>query len=77
MKKITMNELKTLAKNSESIKDEFVYRGFVSDDYNDDVEYNFDETLVMLCPLGEFSGSTVNGEKIKEIIDEDSIKRMA
>ena len=35
-----MKELNNLAKNSESIKDQIVYRGFVDENADPDIEYD-------------------------------------
>ena len=78
MSKITMKELNKLAKNSESIRDQFVYRGFVDENADPDIEYDYsEETLVMITPLGEFVGSSTDGKQTNEIIDEESIIQMA
>ena len=76
--KPNLKELVKLAKNSESIRDQFVYRGFIDEDYDPDIEYDYSEqTLVMITPLGEFVGSSTDGKPTKEIIDEESIIQMA
>ena len=76
--KPNLKELVKLAKNSESIRDKFVYRGFIDEDYDPDIEYDYsEETLVMITPLGEFVGSSTDGKPTKEIIDEESIIQMA
>lgn len=76
--KPNLKELVKLAKNSESIRDQFVYRGFIDQDYDPDIEYDYsEETLVMITPLGEFVGSSTDGKPTKEIIDEESIIQMA
>ena len=72
-----MKDLKKLAKNSEPLKDTIVYRGFIDEAYDPDIEYGFDDTLVMITPLGEFKGSSADGKPTKEIIDEESVKLMA
>lgn len=63
--------------NSEPITDTVVYRGFVDETLDSDITYDFGETLVMITPIGEFTGSTVDGKPIKEIVDEESVKTMA
>lgn len=72
-----MKDLTKLAKNAEPLKDTIVYRGFIDEAYDPDIEYGFDDTLVMITPLGEFKGSSADGKPTKEIIDEESIKLMA
>lgn len=75
--KISQKELKNMALNAEPLKDKIVYRGFVDETLDEDIGYNFDDTLVMITPLGEFYGSSPKGEETKEIIDEESVKSMA
>ena len=75
-KKPTTKELNTMAMNAEPFKDTLVYRGFVDESLDKDIEYDFDETLVMLTPLGEFVGSSTDGKPMKEIVDEDSVRLM-
>lgn len=73
-----MKELNKLAKNSESIKDQLVYRGFVDENADPDVEYDYSEdTLVKISPIGKFVGSSPDGKPTVEIIDENSILQMA
>lgn len=60
------------------IKDQIIYRGFIDESLDPDIEYDYDEqTLVMLCPLGQFEGSTSDGRSMLEIIDIDDAKNMA
>ena len=71
------DKLDEMAMNSEPITDTIVYRGFVDETLDSDITYDFGETLVMITPIGEFTGSTVDGKPIKEIVDEESVKTMA
>ena len=71
------DKLDEMAMNSEPITDTIVYRGFVDENLDSDITYDFGETLVMITPIGEFTGSTVDGKPIKEIVDEESVKTMA
>lgn len=76
--KITQKELRTMAMNAKDLQDKIVYRGFVDESLDPDIEYDYSEdTLVMITPLGEFIGSTPDGNTTKEIIDEQSILEMA
>ena len=73
-----MKELNNLAKNSEPIKDQIVYRGFVDDNADPDIEYDYSaDTLVKISPIGKFAGSSPDGKKRVEIIDEQSVMQMA
>lgn len=73
-----MKELNKLAKNSESIKDQIVYRGFVDENADPEIEYDYSEdTLVKISPIGKFVGSSPDGKPTVEIIDEQSILKMA
>ena len=73
-----MKELNKLAKNSEPIKDQIVYRGFVDENADPDIEYDYSEdTLVKISPIGKFAGSSPDGKKRVEIIDEQSVMQMA
>ena len=71
------DKLDEMAMNSEPITDTVVYRGFVDETLDSDITYDFGETLVMITPIGEFTGSTVDGKPVKEIVDEESVKTMA
>ena len=71
------DKLDEMAMNSEPITDTIVYRGFVDETLDSDITYDFGETLVMITPIGEFTGSTVDGKPVKEIVDEESVKTMA
>ena len=74
MKTVSMKELVKLAKNSESIKDQIVYRGFVDENADPDIEYDYSEdTLVKISPIGKFVGSTPDGKPTVETIDEQSV----
>ena len=78
MSKIPMKELNKLAKNSESIKDQIVYRGFVDENADPDIDYDYSaDTLVKISPIGKFAGSSPDGKKRVEIIDEQSVMQMA
>ena len=77
VKKPSAKELESMAMNAEPLKDTLVYRGFIDEALDPDVEYDYDDTLVMLTPLGEFVGSTPDGKTTKEIIDEESVIKMA
>ena len=78
MKNVSMKELVKLAKNSESIKDQIVYRGFVDENADPDIEYDYSEdTLVKISPIGKFVGSTPDGKQTVETIDEQSVMQMA
>ena len=73
-----MKELNKLAKNSEPIKDQIVYRGFVDENADPDIDYDYSaDTLVKISPIGKFSGSSPDGKKRVEIIDEQSVMQMA
>ena len=77
-KKITIKELNRLAKNSECIKDQIVYRGFVDENADPDIEYDYSaDTLVKISPIGRFAGSSPDGKRTVEIIDEQSVMQMA
>lgn len=78
MSKITIKELNKLAKNSEPIKDQIVYRGFVDENADPDIEYDYSEkTLVKISPIGRFAGSSPDGKRTVEIVDEQSVMQMA
>ena len=77
VKKPSEKELASMAMNAEPLKDTLVYRGFIDEALDPDVEYDYDDTLVMLTPLGEFVGSTPDGKTTKEIIDEEAVIKMA
>ena len=78
MSKIPMKELNKLAKNSEPIKDQIVYRGFVDENADPDIDYDYSaDTLVKISPIGKFAGSSPDGKKRVEIIDEQSVMQMA
>ena len=78
MSKITMKELNKLAKNSEPIKDQIVYRGFVDENADPDIEYDYSaDTLVKISPIGKFVGSSPDGKRTVEIVDEQSVIQMA
>lgn len=77
VKKPSTKELTQMAQNAEPIGDQPVYRGFVDADLDKDIQYNFDETLVMLTPVGKFVGSAPDGTPTTEIVDEQSIQQMA
>ena len=73
-----MKELNKLAKNSEPIKDQIVYRGFVDENADPDIEYDYSaDTLVKISPIGKFAGSSPDGKRRVEIIDEQSVMQMA
>ena len=73
-----MKELNKLAKNSKSIKDQIVYRGFVDENADPDIDYDYSaDTLVKISPIGKFAGSSPDGKKRVEIIDEQSVMQMA
>ena len=73
-----MKELNKLAKNSEPIKDQIVYRGFVDENADPDIEYDYSaETLVKISPIGRFAGSSPDGKRTVEIVDEQSVMQMA
>ena len=73
-----MKELNKLAKNSESIKDQIVYRGFVDENADPDIEYDYSaDTLVKISPIGKFVGSSTDGKPTVEIVDEQSVINMA
>ena len=73
-----MKELNKLAKNSEPIKDQIVYRGFVDENADPDIDYDYSaDTLVKISPIGKFAGSSPDGKKRVEIIDEESVMQMA
>ena len=73
-----MKELNKLAMNSEPIKDQIVYRGFVDENADPDIEYDYSaDTLVKISPIGKFAGSSPDGKKRVEIIDEQSVMQMA
>ena len=73
-----MKELNKLAKNSEPIKDQIVYRGFVDENADPDIDYDYSaDTLVKISPIGKFAGSSPDGQKRVEIIDEQSVMQMA
>lgn len=72
----TEDNLNEMAMNSEPIKDEIVYRGFVDAELDTNITYDFGETLVMITPVGEFVGSSQDGKATKEIVDEESLKMM-
>ena len=77
-KKITIKELNKLAKNSECIKDQIVYRGFVDENADPDIEYDYSaDTLVKISPIGKFVGSSTDGKPTVEIVDEQSVINMA
>ena len=76
--KITIKELNKLAMNSEPIKDQIVYRGFVDENADPDIDYDYSaDTLVKISPIGKFAGSSPDGKKRVEIIDEQSVMQMA
>ena len=76
--KITIKELNKLAMNAESIKDQIVYRGFVDENADPDIDYDYSaDTLVKISPIGKFAGSSPDGKKRVEIIDEQSVMQMA
>ena len=78
MSKIPMKELNKLAKNSEPIKDQIVYRGFVDENADPDIDYDYSaDTLVKISPIGKFAGSSPDGKKRVEIIDDQSVMQMA
>ena len=78
MSKIPMKELNKLAKNSEPIKDQIVYRGFVDENADPDIDYDYSsDTLVKISPIGKFAGSSPDGKRRVEIIDEQSVMQMA
>ena len=77
VKKPNSKELASMAMNAEPLKDTLVYRGFIDEALDPDVEYDYDDTLVMITPLGEFVGSTPDGKTTKEIIDEEAVTKMA
>lgn len=73
-----MKELNKLAKNAEPLKDQIVYRGFVDENADPEIEYDYSEdTLVKISPIGKFVGSTPDGKPTTEIIDEESVVKMA
>lgn len=75
MKIMSNKKLNKLAVNTSPIKDKLVYRGFIDDDRysDDDVEYDFDETLVMICPRGDWKGGTTNGKIVNQKIDDTAL----
>lgn len=75
--KPTSKELKELAMNSDVLKDTIVYRGFIDENLDENITYDFGETLVMITPIGEYYGSTSEGKPTKEIVDEKSLELMA
>ena len=76
--KITIKELNKLAMNAEPIKDQIVYRGFVDENADPDIDYDYSaDTLVKISPIGKFAGSSPDGKKRVEIIDEQSVMQMA
>lgn len=77
-----MNEndlnLEEMADMTTPITDKIVYRGFVDDRFsNDEVVYDFDETLVMICPYGEWTGGTADGKIVTQVIDEIALETLA
>lgn len=69
-------DIEAAADGTAAIKDEQVYRGFVGE-FDDETTYDYGETPVMLTPVGEFQGSTPEGNAITEKIDADSLTKMA
>lgn len=68
-------ELEKMADATANIKDEFLYTGFVDEQLEQDAgigTYDFGETLVMLAPVGEFTGYSSNGP-VKETVDETAL----
>ena len=78
MKIMSNKKLNKLAVNTSPIKDKLVYRGFIDDDRysDDDVEYDFDETLVMICPRGDWKGGTTNGKIVNQKIDDTALEML-
>ena len=76
--KITIKELNKLAMNAEPLKDQIVYRGFVDENADPDIEYDYSaDTLVKISPIGKFVGSSTDGKPTVEIVDEQSVINMA
>ena len=76
--KITAKELNKLAMNAEPLKDQIVYRGFVDENADPDIEYDYSaDTLVKISPIGKFVGSSPDGKPTVEIVDEQSVINMA
>ena len=46
------DKLDEMAMNSEPITDTVVYRGFVDENWDSNITYDFGETLVMITPIG-------------------------
>lgn len=77
-KAINEEDLDKMADMTKPIKDQIVYRGFVDDRFSDDeVEYDFDQTLVMICPQGEWTGGTSDGKIVTQKIDETALDTLA
>lgn len=71
-------DVEAAAEATEPIKDTLVYRGFVGDAYaEDDVQYGFDETPVMICPMGEWTGGATDGRIVTQVIDAQALETLA
>lgn len=66
-------ELNKLAMNTKDLNDKVIYRGFIDEKLDSNIEYDFDETMVMLSPLGSYLASTSDGKLITETIDDESL----
>lgn len=69
-------DIEAAADGTAAIKDKLVYRGMVGE-FDDFTTYDYGETPVMITPVGEFQGSTPEGDAIVEKIDADSVAKMA
>lgn len=71
-------DLTKMSTNATVLQDKIVYRGFIDEKLDENIEYDFnDDTLVMLTPIGRYVGSSPDGKPSEEIIDEESIIQMA
>lgn len=76
--KMTKKDLNNMAQNTESIRDTFLYTGFIDEELEDSCgvgTYDYGETLVMLSPMGEFKGYS-DGSSVNEQINDYALDKM-
>ena len=79
--KISVKELTKMALAEEALKDKVIYRGFIDNSLDSDIDplktENFGETVVMLAPLGTTEGWNQKlNQAVEEIVDDEALKNI-
>lgn len=76
--RIKKQDLNKMAANTEPIKDQILYTGFIDEQMENETglgTYDYGETLVMLAPYGIFQGYS-NGNSVNETINDYAVDTM-